>query len=92
MISGRVAELFLVVTPPADGLSFLTPGLVAYTLMTTSLAAIGTVYVARGVRVARRRADPEGGSRWTVTVALVATLLAGSSIIGGIVTIVRLLG
>ncbi len=90
VISGRVAELFLVVAPPADGLTFLTPGLIAYTVMTTLLAALGTFYVARGVRAARRHADPEGGSRWATTIALVATLLAGSSIIGGIVTLVRL--
>jgi hypothetical protein len=88
-VTGRVAELFLVVTTPADDLTFLTPGLIAYTLMTALLATLGTFYVARGVRTARLRTDPQGGSRWTTTIALVATLLTLSTIVGGIVTIAR---
>ena len=91
-VNGPVAELFLLVAPPADELTFLTPGLIAYTLMTALLLTLGTFYVARGVRTARLRTDPEAGSRWTVTIALVATLLAVSSIVGGVVTILRVAG
>jgi hypothetical protein len=87
--SDRVAGLFWIVTPPADDVTFLTPGLTAYTLLTMVLIAVGTVYFARGVRAARRRPELEGRSRWAVTIALVATLLTVSVAVGGLVTMWR---
>jgi hypothetical protein len=84
-----LGDLFRAATPPRDDLQLLVPSEIVYRVMTTILVALGTIYVARGVRAARLRAYPESYARSAITIALVASLLAVSSIVGGLVTILR---
>ncbi len=85
--SDPVAGLFWLVTPSDDQV-FLTPGLVAYTLMTLIVLGLGFINVARGLRAARHRPDREGGSKRAILI-VAAILLAGSSVVVGIVEISR---
>ncbi len=54
-----------------------------------SSSTLGIVYVARGLRFARQRPDPQTGRYRDTAIAAVAALLAASVAVGGLITIAR---